>query len=71
MKIYNAVCAFYKSWIHYVIEPPVQEQVNIIPLREAVLCVNCNVVSKANEICPGCGGRALHYVADWLQRELQ
>ena len=71
MKIYNAVCAFYKSWTHYATERPVREQVNMIPLREAVLCVNCDVVSKANGLCPACEGRALHHIADWLQRKQQ
>lgn len=42
---------------------------SFLPLRDAVLCSDCNFVSADEEgVCPVCGGRSLSNLADQLRR---
>lgn len=42
---------------------PEKREVEMIPLREAVFCVGCGVITRAaNGHCPACGGNGLALV---------
>lgn len=46
------------------------DDISIIPLRDAVLCVNCNTASNANgPFCPACGSPSLFNLSVLLDRE--
>lgn len=42
-----------------------------IPLAQAVLCQDCNVISDAMLSCPACGCGVLMSLAKWLDRETE
>jgi hypothetical protein len=45
---------------------------SFLPLRDAVLCSDCNFVSADEEgVCPVCRGRSLTNLADQLRRVAQ
>lgn len=49
-----------------------KREIEMIPYREAVLCVGCGVITRAaNEHCPACAGSgtALVHLAKILDRE--
>jgi hypothetical protein len=41
---------------------------SVIPLVHAVLCLDCNCVTDANQECPVCSSRALMNLASVLDR---
>ena len=41
---------------------------SVIPLVHAVLCLDCNCVTDANQVCPVCSSRALMNLASVLNR---
>ena len=42
---------------------------DIIPLRSAVLCSNCDAISDDRGHCPACGSEAVQPMAIWLDKE--
>ena len=42
---------------------------SVIPLGNAVLCMDCNCVTDANRECPVCSSRALLNLSSVLDRE--
>jgi len=44
------------------------EYTGMIPLQRAVLCADCEMVSAAINVCPGCGASTLLSLAKVLDR---
>ena len=42
--------------------------VELIPLNEALLCVNCQVISRSKNDCVCCGSQSLLHLANVLER---
>ena len=42
---------------------------SVIPLVQAVLCLDCNCVSDANRHCPACSSKALMNLSSVLNRQ--
>jgi hypothetical protein len=46
--------------------------IDLIPLEEAVICVDCDVISRAKHAtCPSCGGSALWSLAIVMEQLAQ
>jgi len=41
---------------------------SIIPLFHAAICLDCNCVTDANQVCPACSSRALMNLSSVLNR---
>jgi hypothetical protein len=55
-----------------IVVPPMQSQVlNAVPLQNAVLCAECDVVSDSpHDICMVCGSRSIFNIARFFGGEL-
>lgn len=55
-------------------EPPIptDDTQQALRLDEAVLCVDCNVLSNVTrDVCPSCGSRARFPVQRWIDRTIR
>lgn len=51
-------------------EPGMADKVQIIPLREAAMCCDCETISNGKQRCPKCGSSALWLLEKWINRGL-